>query len=164
MRYLPTPQLCTLLIISLLVLQTACNNPVDSSNSDPTSKDSISPAATAPAPLCFAFVSATDTVQLKLLIQADRSVSGELHYQLGEKDSNHGTIIGTMKGDTILADYKFMSEGTESTRQVVFLKTDSIVTEGYGPVEEVNGKMQFTKGTSQDFSKGLKLFLTNCKN
>jgi hypothetical protein len=163
MRYQPTQLLSVLAITALLVLQTACNNPVDSSNTDSSSKDSTSPAVTAPAPLCYAFVSATDTVQLKLLIQTDQSVSGELHYQLGGKDSNHGSIQGTMKGDTILADYKFMSEGTESTRQMVFLKTDSIVTEGYGPMEEVNGKMQFTKGSSQDFSKGLKLVLTDCK-
>ena len=164
MRYQPAKQFHLCIIVSMLLMQIACSNPADSSDTTSSSADSLTTQPIQPSPVCYAFASATDTVELKLLIQTDRSVSGELHYKLGGKDGNHGSIKGIMNGDTILADYKFMSEGIESTRQVVFLKTDSVITEGYGPVEQVNGEMRFTKGTTQDFSKGLKLFLTNCKN
>ena len=145
MRYQPTKQFHLYLIVLMLLLQIGCSNPADNSTTTSSSADSLTTQPIQPSPVCYAFASATDTVELKLLIQTDRSVSGELHYKLSGKDGNHGSIQGMMNGDTILADYKFMSEGTESTRQVVFLKSDSILTEGYGPVEEVNGKMQFTK-------------------
>ncbi len=164
MTYQLTGTLRHLIIIVLLFILFACNNSTGNSNTETSATDSLTAITTPSSPICFAFASATDTVELKLLIQTDRSVTGELHYKLSGKDGNHGSIQGSINGDTILADYKFMSEGKESTRQVVFLKTDSLITEGYGPVEQVNGEMRFMKGSTQDFSKGLKLFLTNCKN
>ncbi len=163
MRCRPTKRIHHFLLVSILLVQIGCGNQSESNNTT-SSADTLTTAAITPVPVCYAFVSATDTVELKLLIETDRSVSGELHYKLSGKDSNHGSIRGMMKGDTIFADYNFMSEGNESVRQMIFLKSDSMVTEGYGPVEDVNGSMQFVKGIAPDFSKGLKLFLTNCKS
>lgn len=160
MGYRPTKQIHLCLIVLIFLFQIACSNASDT-NTAASATDSLTIQS---SPVCYAFVSATDTVALKLLIRKDRSVSGELYYKLDGKDANHGSISGIMKGDTILADYSFMSEGKESVRQMIFLKSDSMLTEGYGPVEEVNGEMRFTNDAVPDFRKGLQLFLTKCKN
>ena len=70
-------------------------------------------------------------VQLEMT-NVDNEVSGILVYELKEKDRNKGTIKGTMNGDTLIANYTFQSEGTESIRQVAFLMKDKQLIEGYG--------------------------------
>jgi hypothetical protein len=59
-----------------------------------------------------------------------------------------------MHGDTLLADYTFQSEGTESVRQVAFLQQGDGFVEGYGDMEDQNGKMVFKNTGSLDFSSG----------
>jgi hypothetical protein len=66
-------------------------------------------------------------------------------FKFYEKDSNKGVIDGKLNGDTLLADYKFMSEGIQSTRQVIFLIKDSNATEGYGPMEEKRWENSFQR-------------------
>jgi len=58
---------------------------------------------------------AGDTIRLNLT-QQGTDVSGPLAYLLTEKDSNTGTLSGQMRGDTLIADYTFQSEGEESVR------------------------------------------------
>lgn len=164
MRYQPTFQLRLHLILFLFIAFVACNNSSSNSNAASSTPESLVNQPSEPLPICYAFTSATDTIDLKLLIQTNQTVTGDLVYKLSGKDINQGTIRGTLKNDTIFADYNFWSEGKESIRQIVFLKSDSTITEGFGPVEEINGEMRFTKDAVHDFSKGLKLFLTNCKN
>ena len=68
-------------------------------------------------------------------------VTGTLSYKFYQKDSNKGEFEGTLKGDTLLADYTFMSEGTQSVRQVVFLIKGETAIEGYGDIEEKDSKL-----------------------
>ena len=91
------------------------------------------------------------------------AVTGSLSYKFYEKDSNKGEIDGKLNGDTLIADYKFMSEGILSTRQVIFLIKDSTATEGYAAMEEKNGKMVFKNINTVDFTKGIVLRKTTCK-
>jgi hypothetical protein len=109
---------------------------------------------------CYA-LTGKDTVFLKLE-KFPNVVTGALSYKIKEKDSNKGTIDGVLRGDTLLADYTFASEGTTSTRQVIFLIKDGMATEGYGSMEEKKGKMQFKDRRMVDFSKGLRLKRTDC--
>ncbi len=67
-----------------------------------------------------------------------------------------------MKGDTLLADYTFMSEGKQSVRQVVFLIKDTAAIEGYGDVEERNNKMVFKNISQIPFEKGQRLHKVPC--
>lgn len=83
-----------------------------------------------------------DTVSLQLQVK-DSKVTGELVYKLKEKDANTGTIEGEIKDNIIIAFYTFQSEGTTSVRQVAFKFTDKGVVEGYGAVEEKEGKVLF---------------------
>ncbi len=102
---------------------------------------------------CYASVTAGDSARLRL-VNSGGDITGELTYNSQEKDDNVGTIMGQMHGDTLLADYIFMSEGTESVRQVAFLKKGESFVEGYGDVAERNGKMVFANTSALDFGPG----------
>ncbi len=82
------------------------------------------------------------------------NVTGNLSYNFYEKDDNTGTLRGEMRGDTLLADYTFQSEGTESVRQVAFLKKGDGFVEGYGDAEDRAGKMVFKNTAALDFGSG----------
>lgn len=92
---------------------------------------------------CYSYVNDRDTVSLSY-IKAGNAIAGNLNYNLFQKDKNAGTVAGIIKGDTVIADYTFSSEGTTSYRQVVFLKKGDQLVEGYGPSQEVDGKSRFT--------------------
>jgi len=82
---------------------------------------------------------------------------------LYEKDSNKGKLEGKLYGDTLIADYKFISEGIESIRQVAFLIKDSMAIEGYADIEQKDGKTVFKNLKSLDFKHGLSLTKIDCK-
>ena len=65
-------------------------------------------------------------------------------------------------GDTLRALYTFMSEGVESTRQVIFLKQDSLLIEGIGDLKEENGRVVFDNVNSVEF-EGIVLVQSDCK-
>ena len=150
-------QIFALPVIVLLV--SACN----SNSTEPA----ITPVAAeekkiAPEHSCYVYTSAKDTVNLHLQISGN-IVTGDLAYNYFEKDKNTGTIQGSIKGDTLYAEYKFMSEGVESTREVVFLKKENDFVEGYGEAEEKNGKMIFKNTRSLNFNNNLILKKVACE-
>lgn len=150
---------CTLLSVIF-----ACN---ESPNTDTSKTDSSATTDTGrmiiqiPRSTCYRYATASDTITLKVETFPN-VVTGLLNYSLKEKDKNRGEIDGVMHGDTLVADYTFMSEGTRSVRQVVFLLKDDVATEGYGPVSEKDGKMVFDNLSSIDFSTGTKLTKVDC--
>lgn len=82
-------------------------------------------------------------VALSFNVNSHQEVNGKLSYNLTGKDKNEGTLIGNMKGDTLIADYTFISEGVSSVREVVFLQKDGTLIEGYGDVTDANNKVTF---------------------
>ena len=114
-------------------------------------------------PQCYALTTDSDTVRMSLTQQGS-NVSGTLLYQLAGKDRNTGTVSGQMRGDTLLANYTFQSEGQESVREVAFLTKDDGFVEGYGPVQEQNGKMIFTPNTPLTFELNRVLTKVTCPN
>lgn len=98
---------------------------------------------------------------MKLTIMGDE-VTGDLSYKYFQKDQNKGTLRGAMRGDTLFGIYTFMSEGAESSREVAFLKKGNDLVEGYGDVQEMEGKVIFTNRTSLDFSSSVVLKLVDC--
>ena len=103
-----------------------------------------------------------DSIELHLKIEGNKA-SGTLSYLFKEKDSNRGTLEGTMKGDTLIADYTFNSEGVSSVRQVAFLVQADKATEGYADLEQNDGKMIFKDISAISFSKGLVLQKQSCQ-
>ena len=142
----------------------SCNNESKKSTEVTATGDTSKPAENKimiPASTCYFSTTGKDTVQLKVEIFPN-VVTGRLSYNLYQKDSNKGEFDGQLHGDTLLADYKFMSEGKLSTRQVIFLIKDSMATEGYGNMEEKEGKMVFKNLKDVTFGKGLILKKIEC--
>lgn len=107
-------------------------------------------ASLATLPACFAYQTSNDLVSLKLTTITP-AVSGDLEYAFMGKDKNAGTIRGEMRGDTLLADYTFQSEGKTSVRQVAFLLRRDGFVEGYGDAEQQGDKMVFKNRDALNF-------------
>ncbi|MBE9461039.1 lipocalin family protein [Dyadobacter subterraneus] len=111
---------------------------------------------------CYQFAAKQDTAFLHINV-TDNIVSGDLEYHLFEKDSNKGKLKGKIIGDTLVADYTFLSEGTTSVRQVVMIKKDNNYIEGFGDVQEMDNKMSFVNRAKLSFKNGLIFKKTNCR-
>lgn len=92
---------------------------------------------------CYQGIIKSDTINLSLQIAENQDVKGDLSYLFFEKDRNNGIIVGKMAGDTLKGTYTFMSEGSESSREIVFLRKGKIMIEAYGDVEQVEKKTVF---------------------
>jgi len=145
------------IIISSFLL--ACNkgrqNAVPQEEQETAPKNNAAEHMTAAEASCYMFATDRDTVYLKLNPPVDGKVTGDLNYNFFERDGNTGFIEGQISGDTLIADYTFLSEGLISVREVGFLLGEDQVMEGYGDVEEKDGKMVFWHKDSLDFSNGL---------
>jgi hypothetical protein len=111
---------------------------------------------------CYSMLKNRDTAMISLKITGNK-VTGTALYNLYEKDKNKGTIAGTIVGDTILADYTFQSEGTQSVREVAFLIKDNKLLEGFGEVKEGNSKATFKDPKRLVFGNAMAFSKTVCK-
>ncbi|MBU7576934.1 MAG: META domain-containing protein [Flavihumibacter sp.] len=146
-------------ISSAFIILVSCNNATDKSVSSGVPLiDSIQSSTNH---YCYENAGGTDSIRLRIdLVGTD--VSGELLYAIRGKDRNEGSVHGEWFGDTLVLDYMYQSEGSLSSRQVVFIKQDSILVEGYGASEEVDGKLRFVNRTELSFGSGIKLKEVNC--
>jgi hypothetical protein len=110
---------------------------------------------------CFRNSSTADVAEMSYRQVGDK-VFGSLSYQIAGKDKNFGNIAGTIKGDTLFGDYTFSSEGTESSREVVMLKSGDTWKEGYGDVAVSGNKVTFKDKSKLGFN-GITLVKTDCK-
>jgi len=115
-------------------------------------------------PTCYLFATDRDTVSLRLYPPVEGKIKGDLNYYFFERDGNTGHIEGEIHGDTLFADYTFQSEGLISVREVAFLLGEGQVMEGYGDVEEKDGRMVFWHKDSLDFSNGLVMPKVPCSS
>ncbi|HEX5151984.1 MAG TPA: hypothetical protein VFW07_11080 [Parafilimonas sp.] len=146
------------LILAALITFVACNTNKKNQTADgsESASDTTTMRTQIPHMQCYANTTGRDTIFLKLE-KFPNVVTGFLKYKLYEKDANHGELDGRLYGDTLIADYKFESEGKESVRQVAFLIKGNIVKEGYGDMEEKKGKMVFKNTDRINFNNGLQL-------
>lgn len=112
--------------------------------------------------VCYQYNNGKDAIEANLLYDNGK-VSGKVNYNLFEKDKNSGNIVGSMNGDTIVANYIFMSEGVASFRQLAFLKKGNVLIEGYGDVEEKDGRMVFKDIKKLNFPENIQLKEVPCK-
>lgn len=112
--------------------------------------------------ICYQGIIKKDTINLSLNLGPNQSIKGDLSYLFAEKDRNNGTIVGTMYGDTLMANYTFMSEGRKSDREVVFLRKGKIMIEAYGDVEEREGKTFFKEPKKLYFDSATVLTEVEC--
>lgn len=113
---------------------------------------------------CYSAIIKKDTIAMTLNIKGDQLISGKLSYNFYEKDKSFGTLVGKIKGDTLFADYAFMSEGVSSIRQVAFLKKGNTYVEGFGAVVDDNkGKVTFKDMKQLKFDGSIVLSKVDCK-
>jgi hypothetical protein len=111
---------------------------------------------------CYEYAGARDTVRMNI-VEQDKAVNGSLAYEYFEKDKNSGIVEGVVKGDTLVLNYTFMSEGTNSKRQVVFLKKGDALVEGYGDTFEKDGAVLYKDLKKLKFDEKFPLKKTDCK-
>jgi len=151
-----------LAMAAVLVVMISCKKEVKEEVVMPTVQDEM-PVEEPAVKECYSAIIKKDTISLSLTVKDSSLEEGELHYNFFEKDKNHGTLTGTFKGDTLFADYTFMSEGKSSVREVVFLKKGNTFIEGYGDVEEKDNKMVFKDKKKLSFDGKIALSKTDCK-
>ena len=126
-----------------------------------TAQTTETEADTATSVVCYQYAANKDTIRLQLN-QLDEILSGTLLYSLYEKDRNQGTLTGTLKGDLLIADYTFLSEGVTSVRQVAFKRKGNGWVEGYGDVITRNDTVSFQNIDSLRFNNSFELGKVAC--
>ena len=142
-----------------LVLATLTATVMLSSCRQPSNREEVASSTLSSG--CYEFAQSNSKILMHLEIKND-SVTGKLLYDFYEKDDNLGGLEGSMKGDTLFAQYTFYSEGMESKREVAFLAKDQRLREGYGNSVETDGIRKFENHRSLDFNQGTVLSKTNC--
>jgi hypothetical protein len=112
---------------------------------------------------CYEWKLNGSVIAMSFNVNSHQEVNGKLSYNLVGKDKNEGTLIGNMKGDTLIADYTFVSEGVSSVREVAFLQKDGAFIEGYGDVAAANDKVTFKDKTKLKFDQKNTLTKVDCK-
>ncbi len=118
--------------------------------------------AAAESRICYVSFKNRDSTYLHLMKKGEQ-VTGTLNVSLYEKDRNVGTVSGLVKGDTLLLDYTFQSEGIESIRQVAYLQQDGKLIEGFAEVQDQNGKTSFKSLADLKFDGSVVLEQSDCK-
>lgn len=124
--------------------------------------DNMDSDVNSPSISCYRFVSKRDTILLQME-KINDDIAGTLSYNYFEKDKNDGTFEGKMVGDTLFANYTFGSEGTVSVREVMFVKKGNKLLEGFGDVEEVDGKMKFKDNVQYSLNDAMPLEEIDCE-
>ena len=158
-----------LLLTAVVGILGACNS--ESSNNKTTDSTEIiaedttftaTKAADQQGQNCYAYTKNKDTVTMTLDVNGEE-YTGKLNYKLFEKDKNNGTFAGEMKGDTLIAEYTFDSEGMRSVREIVFLKKDGQFHEGFGEITEKGSKVMFKDRSKLEFGNAIVLAKVPCE-
>ena len=142
----------------------SCNN---SSDSFVKTEDSSSPEPTTKTENnvsgCYRTVTGRDTVELTIK-QSGSSVKGALRFDNYEKDSSHGTVDGSIKGDTLVLWYDFNSEGMHSVMEIVLHKKGNNLLRAIGPIINKGDTALFKDHTQLSFDEKLTLQKINCND
>lgn len=149
-----------LVVIFLIFAFTACKEEENEPLPIPTVQEEM--VANESQIVCYQGIVKKDTFNLSFQIDSNQKVSGELAYLFFEKDKNNGTIAGQMFGDTLKANYTFMSEGLKNVREVVFLRKGKILIEAYGDVSETEGETKFKDPKKMYFDSATVLSEIEC--
>ena len=147
------------LMFAICVL-TSCKKEVNEPLVTPTVQEEM--VASESQIICYQGIIKKDTINLSLHIEQNQEIKGELSYLFFEKDKNNGTVIGQMTGDTLKANYTFMSEGKKSEREIVFLRKGKIMIEAYGDVEQLESKTVFKDPKKLFFDSATVLTEVDC--
>ncbi|PZU77931.1 MAG: hypothetical protein DI529_18085 [Chryseobacterium sp.] len=113
---------------------------------------------------CYLNVLAKDSMFLTYKV-ANGVVKGKLKYKNFEKDSSSGDITGTISADTLKVNYRFVSEGITSEREIYFLQDSGVLLEGIGKYADNNSSKQvYQSSKAINYSQGRRLSPIDCKS
>lgn len=150
------------IFISATILFSCNGNSVSQGKSTEEQHELKEPSSDTNSITCYSLNNGEDTILMKLKMD-NGQVSGDLMYHYFEKDKNTGTLKGQMIGDTLLGTYIFMSEGKESVRRVVFLKTANAMMQSYGKLNSVTGEPDLADRSAIKFGNKFILKQTDCQ-
>ncbi len=146
----------TSIIVLSLAIFASCNTEEKQESANKTE------VKTSQTETCYQHTKDSSTIKLNVTIN-DNMVTGNLLYDYYQKDRSAGKIKGELKSDTLFANYTFVSEGVESEREVVFLKTANGWVEGYGEIDDKDGKVMFKDKSKITFDNNVVLRETTCQ-
>ena len=149
-----------LVLLSIILLLFSCKKEKNEPLPAPTVQEEM--VANEFQIVCYQGIKKKDTINLSLEINENQEVKGELSYLFFEKDKSKGVISGKMFGDTLKGNYIFMSEGVQSSREIVFLRKGKIMIEAYGDVEVADQKTVFKNARKLFFDSATVLTETDC--
>jgi hypothetical protein len=115
-------------LLGIVMAFFACQNPTATNNTTDTNLAPIDNTQTLADAVsgCYEYNIGQDTIRLSLHV-AGTKVTGDLFYDMYEKDKSRGTLIGNLKDSVIESNYSFNSEGMDSEAEVFFkFKNDSL--------------------------------------
>ncbi|WP_027382165.1 hypothetical protein [Epilithonimonas caeni] len=113
---------------------------------------------------CYLNVLAKDSMFMTYRV-TNGIVKGKLKYKNFEKDSSFGEITGTISADTLKVNYKFVSEGVTSEREIYFLQDSGVLLEGIGNYADNNSaKLVYRSPKAINYSTGRRLNPVDCKS
>jgi len=143
-----------------------CNN--SSKNSAQTDSLFRADADTILRNQCYIGIDGKDTAYLNINMHSKGTVTGDLKINFSFNPDNDGTIEGKFIGDTLFADYTFITEinkDKQNKNPLAFLKTGDQLTLGFGVIETTLGKSYFVKDKPINFERGrFKFAPIDCKN
>lgn len=152
----------TLALISALAIFSCNENKSKNSGEMDQSNLTIPSAHKDTSLTCYLLDNGKDKIAIQ--IKADgNEASGQLLYRYFQKDKNTGTFTGKMYGDTLIADYKFESEGRVSNRQVAFIKRGDQLVEGFSNKHDTAGNPDMAERASINFQNIFILHKITCK-
>ncbi|TDQ30184.1 hypothetical protein [Tenacibaculum caenipelagi] len=126
------------ILVLFLVTAVAISCKKKESKND-TTKESKEAIAETPTTLlqvgCYEYNKDENLISIEI-IEIDDTIKGTIEYALAEKDANIGTFIGILNNDKLIGTYTFISEGTESAREIAFMVKDNQLIEGFGELNE----------------------------
>ena len=144
--------LITIFGISVITILASCSQ---GNNSD---ENSTTKTKTTTSNQCYLAVYKGDTAILSLK-GTSTGIEGTLKFIKADWNVDNGTIKGTFKGDTLLADYNFKShDGRWYRNPVALLKKDGKLYLGVGQFETAWGRTYFAKNVPIDYEKGKYVF------
>lgn len=112
---------------------------------------------------CWIYAHNKDTTQLQLTFSGN-DFSGKLIYDNYQKDGSFGFYEGKLHGDTLIGNYRMMSEGMVSDLEKIYLLQDGKLDEGIGPMQDDGSdyKMVFVSYDSVKFGELRNFEKTEC--
>lgn len=99
---------------------------------------------------CYLYAVDKDSIWFNIS-HSNGQINGNMRFKFYQIDGSLGTFEGFMEGDTIRGLYDFEAEGTNSKRELIFLKKDGMLVQGKGETELSGNTESFKENASFTF-------------